>query len=76
MSSPLDDEHRPTGSDPDADGPTPDLYPHIVDRADFDPAFDPAAPIVCELCGSIMHYTTQCRIVCDNCGYARDCSDP
>lgn len=66
----------PPGTDPDADGTTPDLYPHIVDRADFDPLFDPAAPIPCDRCGGTMQYTRQCRIVCSNCGYTRDCSDP
>lgn len=64
------------GSDPDSDGALPDLYPHIVDRADYDPAFDPDAPIICERCGSTMHYARQCKIVCDTCGYVRDCSDP
>ena len=64
------------GTDPDSDGDIPDLYPRIVNRADYDPAFDPAAPIVCERCGAVMHYTHNCRIVCDRCGYTRDCSDP
>lgn len=64
------------GSDPDAEGRVPDLYPHIVDRADYDPAFDPDAPIACDVCGAEMRYTRQCRIVCGQCGYTRDCSDP
>lgn len=29
----------------------------------------------CELCGSVM-YDHNCKIVCPNCGYKRDCSDP
>lgn len=35
---------------------------------------DPAAP-VCEVCGTPM-YDRHCKIVCPNCGYLRDCSDP
>lgn len=48
----------------------------IVDRADFDPAYDPRAPIECEVCGAVMHYIAACKILCANCGYRRDCSDP
>jgi hypothetical protein len=46
------------------------------DRADFEPGFDPSAPIDCEICGAVMRYLAGCKIVCDNCGYRRDCSDP
>ena len=47
-----------------------------VDRADFDPRYDPEAPIECEVCGSVMRYVAACKILCSNCGYRRDCSDP
>lgn len=50
--------------------------PAVVDRADFDPAYDPARPIECEVCGMEMRYTGACKILCSNCGYKRDCSDP
>ncbi|HEX8691172.1 MAG TPA: hypothetical protein VF746_01925 [Longimicrobium sp.] len=30
---------------------------------------------VCELCGTVM-FDHNCKIVCPNCGYKRDCSDP
>jgi ribosomal protein L37E len=29
----------------------------------------------CEICGSEM-YGLHCKLVCPNCGYRRDCSDP
>jgi hypothetical protein len=29
----------------------------------------------CECCGTVM-YDHHCKIVCPNCGYKRDCSDP
>lgn len=29
----------------------------------------------CEVCGTEM-YGLHCKIVCPNCGYKRDCSDP
>ena len=54
--------------------PTPP--PRAVDRADFDPHYDPRAPVICELCGSVMRYTAACKLACGNCGYKRDCSDP
>jgi hypothetical protein len=57
-----------------ADG-SPEPRP-IVDRADYDPSFDPDAPIICEICGGEMYYTGSCKIVCPRCGYRRDCSDP
>jgi len=47
-----------------------------ADRADYDPGWDPDAPIVCEICGAVMGYIPPCKIVCGNCGYMRDCSDP
>lgn len=48
----------------------------VVDRADYDPAHDPKAPIRCEVCGGAMFYTAACKLRCPRCGYARDCSDP
>ena len=49
------------------------------------PAEEPARPLFrkrevptvhdCELCGTVM-YDHNCKIVCPNCGYKRDCSDP
>lgn len=29
----------------------------------------------CELCGAEM-YGLHCKLICPNCGYRRDCSDP
>ena len=29
----------------------------------------------CEICGARM-YERSCKIICPNCGYTRDCSDP
>jgi hypothetical protein len=47
-----------------------------VDRSDFDPSYNPSAPIECEVCGFEMRYVAACKILCSNCGYRRDCSDP
>jgi hypothetical protein len=47
-----------------------------VDRADYDPAYDPEAPVLCEVCGGEMYYTAACKLKCPRCGYMRDCSDP
>jgi hypothetical protein len=55
----------------------PDRMPRReADRVDFDPAYDPAARIECEICGHEMLYTAACKIMCRTCGYKRDCSDP
>ena len=53
-----------------------DLWPRIVDRPDYDPGYKADGPIECDICGGIMSYTAQCKIVCGTCGYMRDCSDP
>lgn len=29
----------------------------------------------CDLCGSVM-LNLHCKLVCETCGYKRDCSDP
>lgn len=47
-----------------------------VDRADYDPSYDPNAPVHCEVCGAEMYYTASCKLRCPRCGYTRDCSDP
>lgn len=47
-----------------ADAPVTDLK--------WDPAYPPQA---CEVCNTVM-YGLHCKIVCPNCGYKRDCSDP
>lgn len=48
----------------------------VMGRADYDPDYDPSAPVHCELCGAEMHYTASCKLQCHRCGYTRDCSDP
>ena len=48
----------------------------VADRVDFHPEYDPGEPVPCERCGGRMAYTAACKLVCDNCGYMRDCSDP
>lgn len=62
------------GTEAAREGPQPPS--RAVDRADFDPAYDDSAPIICEVCGFRMRYTASCKITCGNCGYKRDCSDP
>ena len=47
-----------------------------VDRADYDPEYDPSEPVYCEVCGAEMTYTASCKLRCLRCGYTRDCSDP
>lgn len=47
-----------------------------VDRADYDPDYDPDEPVLCEVCGAEMFYTAACKLKCPRCGYTRDCSDP
>lgn len=54
----------------------PDPEAGAVDRADYDPTYDPEAPVHCEVCGAEMFYTASCKLKCPRCGYMRDCSDP
>ncbi len=35
----------------------------------------PPHAAVCDLCGSVMR-ESHCKLICDQCGYTRDCSDP
>jgi len=30
----------------------------------------------CELCGFTLFVERHCKVICPNCGYTRDCSDP
>ena len=59
-------------------------HPEPAPAAEPPPSRAPAGPFrkreipgvhVCELCGTAM-YDHNCKIVCPNCGYKRDCSDP
>jgi hypothetical protein len=46
----------------------------VLPRPDqADPATAPVA--ICDLCASVM-VEHHCKLVCPNCGYIRDCSDP
>ncbi len=59
-----------------SEGEVESTPPGEVDRVDFDPGYDPDAPVHCEVCGATMVYTAACKLKCPRCGYARDCSDP
>lgn len=49
------------------------MGPHASEGSAGEPGED--EPGVCELCGGPT-YERHCKIVCLNCGYRRDCSDP
>ena len=69
----MDHETAHSGASPD---PTPragtDAAPGAPDDAES-PQDSPT--LVCELCGGPV-LDRHCKIVCLNCGYQRDCSDP
>ncbi|MBM4182739.1 MAG: hypothetical protein FJ207_00780 [Gemmatimonadetes bacterium] len=47
-------------------------------RSDVAPRGAPTPPPggpVCDLCGHPMR-ESHCKLICDQCGYTRDCSDP
>lgn len=69
---PRDPEPGPRETEPRE----PPVRRRVVDRADYDPGYDPDAPVPCEVCGGRMAYTAACKLKCPVCGYARDCSDP
>lgn len=54
---------------------TPAPPPSDADRPDGPGHGEKAAPPTCELCGGAM-LDRHCKLVCLNCGYQRDCSDP
>jgi len=35
----------------------------------------PTEPMICDVCGGPA-FELRCKIVCQRCGYTRDCSDP
>ena len=51
--------------------------PNEPERKDNEPEVRErsANATLCDLCGGEM-YEWHCRIVCQSCGYQRDCSDP
>ena len=44
-------------------------------KQDARPATQDARREECEVCGSEM-FGLHCKLICPNCGYRRDCSDP
>ncbi len=48
-----------------------------TDSGTRDTRFEAREPVreECELCGSEM-FGLHCKLICSNCGYRRDCSDP
>lgn len=65
--------HAPPAAEPSPEpAPPPAVEP--VRARFFEPREIPTVH-ECELCGTVM-YDHNCKIVCPNCGYKRDCSDP
>lgn len=52
----------------------PEQRPEVEPGDDGDQTASITSPI-CDLCGTPM-ITHHCKMVCTNCGYTRDCSDP
>jgi ribosomal protein L37E len=74
---------QPSSAPPAAPSPSHDrpgdvaadaAAPSTASRSFFTPRQIPTVH-ECELCGTVM-YDHSCKIVCPNCGYKRDCSDP
>lgn len=63
MRRPVSETVRPAERPPVEDGRRPEGPPDVRDTQE------------CEACGTKM-YGLHCKIVCPNCGYKRDCSDP
>ena len=63
-------EERPVDAVPERFGARSDDSPRRL----FTPRQIPTVH-ECELCGTVM-YDHNCKILCPNCGYKRDCSDP
>jgi rubrerythrin len=63
LKPPVSEAAHPVGRRPLEDVRRPGRPPDIRDLQE------------CEACGTKM-YGLHCKIVCPNCGYKRDCSDP
>jgi hypothetical protein len=57
-------DDAPEGSRPPSGSPPPPPPPDPGDRM-----------VACDLCGEPV-LERHCKMVCHNCGYTRDCSDP
>ncbi len=55
-------------------GGSPDPLPAPA-RAPVRDSASRTEEITCERCGAAM-YDRHCKVICPNCGYQRDCSDP
>lgn len=44
-------------------------------RGDTSSSGDAESVFYCDLCGSVM-LNLHCKLICERCGYKRDCSDP
>jgi rubrerythrin len=53
------------------------ILPSMTDEQTQQEASETLEPLGedCEVCGSEM-YGLHCKLICPNCGYRRDCSDP
>jgi len=49
--------------------------PHPAPHSAGGPTSGGAVTYRCDLCGAIM-LDLHCKLVCERCGYKRDCSDP
>ncbi len=50
--------------------------PSRAERGDPAPPSEAAEEVyLCDLCGAVM-LNLHCKLICEQCGYKRDCSDP
>jgi ribosomal protein L37E len=65
----IDSRPAPREGDGMASQPTPEFGRPVTRSATREPVH------ICERCGERMD-ERKCKIICPNCGYYRDCSDP
>jgi hypothetical protein len=58
-----------------AEKPEAQTPPPSAPAAQSPPTEAPTDAPRCDLCGAAMR-ETHCKLICDQCGYIRDCSDP
>lgn len=62
------------------DEPRPDPVPEPEPASPSTPSPDASPPRPddshCDICGFPLAIERHCKIICPNCGYTRDCSDP
>ncbi|GEM_PF-1497742 len=69
-------DRRRIENQPEQDGHPISVRPELVEGFMVRQAHHERDKIFCHVCGFHAAIEIHCKIICRNCGYTRDCSDP